>query len=685
MAVTGYLRFPTINADTVVFVSEDDLWTVPVQGGVARRLTANRAETSRPRLSPDGALVAFTSREEDHPEVWCMPAAGGPARRLTHLGGTITNGVGWSADGRVAAVSTAEQPFRRWAMPMLVDPATGDIEGLPLGPARELSWAPDGGGAVLGRYAVDPARWKRYRGGTAGQLWVDRAGEGTFRRILADVDADLAHPLWVGNRIYFISDHEGVGNLYSVRPTGADLRRHTDHADYYARFPPTDGARIVYQHAGDIWLLDPADDTTRRIDIDTASPRVQRNRRFVPAADFLTDFAAHPDGRSVVIETRGQLFDLPLWEGAARPVGPGSGVRQRLAAWLPDGERLLVVSDEGGEEHLVLHAPDGLRAVAEGVDLGDLKHVAVAPGGAARAAVINQRNELWLVGLDSGDARRLDASTSGELTGAAWAPDGRWLAYSCALTRTTRSIRLVDADSGAIVNVTRPEFRDFAPAWDPAGRYLYFLSARIFDPVPDEHFIDLNFPRTVKPMVVPLRAGDRSPFRPQPRPMKTESPSTPPGMVDVAVDTDLIDRRVVELPVEVGRYLAVAPLREAILLLSAQVEGSTDDFWGEQPPKNSVEKVEIPTGKKSTLAGGVNEFRVSLDGSTLVYRAGDRLRAIEGGGKPPRPAPGSSTGPGPGSARSGPAAGRPSRPPPVATRTSPDEPPAGWTWGGRAS
>ena len=124
MAVTGYLRFPTINADTVVFVSEDDLWTVPVQGGVARRLTANLAETSRPRLSPDGALVAFTSREEDHPEVWCMPAAGGPARRLTHLGGTITNVVGWSPDGRVTAVSTAEQPFRRGLNSLFRDPGT---------------------------------------------------------------------------------------------------------------------------------------------------------------------------------------------------------------------------------------------------------------------------------------------------------------------------------------------------------------------------------------------------------------------------------------------------------------------------------------------------------------------------------------------------------------------------------
>jgi len=146
---TGYLRFPTVHADTAVFVSEDDLWTVPVQGGIARRLTANLAETSRPRLSPDGALLAFTSREEDHPEVWCMPAAGGPAQRLTHLGGAITNVVGWSPDGRIAAVSTAEQPFRRWAMPLLVDPASGELEWLGLGPARELSWAPDGRGGSL--------------------------------------------------------------------------------------------------------------------------------------------------------------------------------------------------------------------------------------------------------------------------------------------------------------------------------------------------------------------------------------------------------------------------------------------------------------------------------------------------------------------------------------------------------
>jgi tricorn protease len=638
---TGYLRFPSIAGDVVVFVSEDDLWSVSATGGVARRLTANLAETSRPRLSADGQTVAFTSREEDHPEVWVMPAAGGQARRLTFLGSATTATVGWSPDGLIVAVSGAGQPFRRWTMPLLIDPGTGATEPLPVGPVRELSWAPDGGGLVLGRYAIDPARWKRYRGGTAGQLWVDRAGDGKFRRILTDLDSDLASPMWVGNRIYFLSDHEGVGNLYSVRPTGADLRRHTDHDEYYARLPSTDGARIVYQHAADIWIYDPAGDTTERLEIETASPRVQRNRRFVPAEDFLTGFSVQPVGRSVTIETRGQLFDLPLWEHAARPLGPGSGVRQRLPVWLPDGETLVAVSDEGGDEHLVVHTAGESRDLRVADDIGDVHELVASPAGAARVAVVNERHELWVVDVEGGGARRLDASTAGELSGAAWSPDGAWLAYSCADTTTTRSIRLVEVDAGRVHRVTRPEFRDFAPAWDTTGRYLYFLSARVFDPVPDEHYFDLGFPQSVKPYVVPLRLTDPTPFRPAPRPMKAASAAAPdapaaPAAVEVVIDLDDLDRRAVELPIDVGRYLQVAVLDDALLLLSAPVEGLLSrDFFGEEPPKFSIEKVEIPSGRKTTLVGPVNGFAVSFDRSTLLYRAGKRLRAIAAGSKPP--------------------------------------------------
>jgi tricorn protease len=650
-ARTGYLRFPTINADTVVFVCEDDLWTVPSTGGPARRLTANLAEVSRPRLSPDGELVAFTSREEEHPEVWVMDAGGGPARRLTYLGALTTTVVGWSPDRRVVAVSAAGQPFRRWTMPLLVDPESGATEQLRIGPCREVSWAPDGAAMAIGRYAVDPARWKRYRGGTAGQLWVDRASAKPaeprrFRRILADIDHDLASPMWVGGRIYFLSDHEGIGNIYSVRPNGSDLRRHTDHDEFYARFPSSDGTRIVYQHAGELWLFDPALGEPARVDVEVSSPQVQRNRRFVPPEDFLTGYAPHPDGRSVVVETRGQLFDLPLWEDAARPLRPAgigtSAVRQRLATWLADGESVVAVSDEGGDEALVVHTADGVRRLDgagpdSGGDIGDVHELVAAPAGDPRVAVVNQRHELWVVDVGTGRARMLDASNAGGLSDAAWSPDGAWIAYSRAESQSARTIRVASAAGGTVLQVTRPEFRDFAPAWDPSGRYLYFLSARVFDPVPDEHFLDLNFPQTVKPFVVALRAADRSPFQPQPRPMKAaEQPAGPAEPPQVEIDVDGLDRRAVALPVDVGRYSRLTALSDAVLVLSEPILGTLgSDFLAEPPPRSSIERFEIPTGKKSTLVSGVNGYAVSADRSTLVYRAGKKLRAIAAGAKPP--------------------------------------------------
>jgi tricorn protease len=247
----AYLRFPTIHRDSVVFGSEDDLWAVPTSGGIARRLTSGLGTTAHPVLSPDGSRLAFVSQGDTHPEVFCMPAEGGPARRLTYLGGA-TDVIGWAPDGRILAVSSASQPFGRWMLPMAIDPDSGAIERLPMGPLRAMSHEPGGPGVVLARHSVDPARWKRYRGGTAGQLWVDRRGDGTFRRILATLTSDLASPMWVAGRIYFLSDHEGIGNLYSVRPTGSDLRRHTDHDTYYARLASTDGERIVYQHAASL-------------------------------------------------------------------------------------------------------------------------------------------------------------------------------------------------------------------------------------------------------------------------------------------------------------------------------------------------------------------------------------------------------------------------------------------------
>ncbi len=162
--------------------------------------------------------------------------------------------------------------------------------------ARSIIWrSVPGKRRVIGRNTADPARWKRYRGGTAGHLWIDADGTGTYRR-MTELGGNITSPMWLGGRIYYLSDAEGVGNLYSCLPDGTDLRRHTDHDDYYARHAQTDGRRIVYQCGAELWLFDPGQRSRRESRSTLPSHRTQAARKFVPAADHLGSIHAHPGG-----------------------------------------------------------------------------------------------------------------------------------------------------------------------------------------------------------------------------------------------------------------------------------------------------------------------------------------------------------------------------------------------------
>jgi tricorn protease len=632
----GYFRYPTIAGETIAFVSEDDVWSVPLAGGVASRLTAGLSEVSRPVLSPDGSVLAFTSREELHPEIWCMNGGGGPARRLTWLGAAQAVPRCFLPDGRILFVSDAAQAFASEFHAFAVSPDGGAPERLPYGPVREISFGSDGG-VVLGRNTADPARWKRYKGGTAGRLWVDAKGSGQFKPLL-EVTGNLASPMWIGRRVYFISDHEGVGNIYSTRPDGRDLQRHTDHDRYYARFAVTDGVRVVYQHAAEVWTFDPATDESHVVDIDFRSPRTQRNRKFVAADRFLNGFSLHPKGQALALETRGKLFTMPLWEEAVRSHGQPDGVRYRLSRFTGDGEAVVTVSDEDGDDVIEVHPDDGAVRRLTGLKLGRITALSVSPTG-PEAAVVNHRRELFVVDLETKKARRLDATDKGYLDGAVWSPDGRWLAYACAVTRTTVSIKLAEVASGAVHMVTEPKYRDFSPAFDPSGDHLFFLSYRHFDPVYDGVFFDLGFPRAVKPYAITLRAELPSPFLPKPKGFSPPAPAAEDANGErpaLRIDLDGIDRRIVPFPVPEDRYTQIAAIAGKALFVSRPIEGALGKDWTSTHPEptGSLEVYDFGELKHDTLTGGVSWFVLSQDGSTLVYAAGTKLRALKAGEKP---------------------------------------------------
>lgn len=628
MSDHAYLRQPTIQGDTIVFVSDDDLWRVDAGGGTAQRLTAGLSEPATPCLSTDGAWIAYIGRDEQHPEVMLMPATGGPARRLTWLGpDTLVRG--WTPQGQILFVSTWGQPFFRNHHAFTLDPAGGMPQPLKLGQVNHLAYGPRGM-RVIGRNTGDPARWKRYRGGTAGHLWIDAAGDGQFRR-MHELQGNLSCPMWIGERVYFLSDAEGTGNLYSCLPDGSGLVRHTDHADFYARHAQGDGRHIVYQCGARLWLYDPASDTTRPLDIRVPSPRAQTARRFVPAEAHVGSAQLHPAGHSLVIETRGKLVTMPLWEGAVRQPGIADGVRYRLGQWLADGSTLLAVSDASGEERLELHADDGSVRVLDW-DIGHVESLLAAPQG-TRVALANHRNELLVGDTAGGACQVVDRSDAGRCEDLAWSADGAWLAYSHQATARHRAIKLCEAASGHCWQITQPEFRDYSPSFDPQGRWLYFLSLRTYDPVYDSVQFEMSFPRAARPYLVALRAGGPAPFEPGPRPLKDEDKDDAPDAAKAAatplrVDLEGLSQRIAAFPVPEGRFGRLAGAARGKVVWSVLPIEGQQGRGGHKEPTGRLEVFDFETQRTDTLMDKADDFALGADHQTLLVREGKRWRAI---------------------------------------------------------
>lgn len=518
-----YCRMPAIHGDRVVFVSEDDLWETSRSGGRVIRLTSGQGGISWPAFSPDGSQLTFISDEEGCSEVYVMPSMGGPMRRLTFDESTA-HVVGFDATGDSVIFSSTRRSAHREMQLFEVDATGGQPRTLGVGEGEGFAQQPGGAGRVLGRYRHDLARWKRYRGGLAGELWIDTTGDEAWTRLFPEETAGAIRPMWIGERIYFLSDREGHGNLYSCLSDGTDVVRHTEHVGFFVRATQTDGARIVYTVGGDLHIFDTETGESTRVDVSGQSPRTQLRRKFVDAADYVESYALHPKGHHVCLTTRGKPYNFGLWEGAVRQTGESQGVRYRLADYLPKGDELVMISDAGvttGSEHLELHDPLGklpARRVElpEGVELGRIVEFKVCPVG-KRVALANHMHELWIVECDAPGAHCVDVSEHGRLDEFDWSSDGRWLAYGKSLSAQTSVIMLHDRVEQVSRQLTSGEFRDSDPAFDPAGRYLYFVSYRTFNPVYGNLFFELSLTRGQNLCLMTLKADASIPFIETPR------------------------------------------------------------------------------------------------------------------------------------------------------------------------
>ncbi len=494
--------------------------------------------------------------------------------------------------------------------------------------------------------------------------------------MLAELGGQLGSPMLVGGRLFFLSDHEGTGNIYSCALDGTALRRHTDHDGHYARNPATDGHRIVYHVAGDIWVLDgPEAPSPRTLEVSLTSPAAARSPRLVTARDHLGGLDPDQTGQASVVEVRGTVHWLTHKDGPARALSVNPEARARLPRVLGETGTVVWVTDAPGADALEVaavaaDAPPVL--LAEGA-LGSVLGLAASPDGATVAAASND-GRLVTVEVASGRVSELAASDDGAVEGLSWSPDSAWLAWSQPGPQPLRRIRMARLADGLVLDVTDGRFADTDPVFTADGLYLAFLSRRSFDPVYDAQSFDLSFPFGSRPYLVPLAAATPSPFGPLPggRPVSagdssgsadsSDSGSSDSGSSDsggsdsggsssdgsgdtedsgkpkaVTVDPGGLPERVVPVPVEEARYHGLRAVKGGLVWRRVPVAGVLGeggaDLDDDEHPRAALERFDLVKREVRELAGELDWFAVSGDGTRLVVKDGDDLRVLPSSGK----------------------------------------------------
>jgi tricorn protease len=637
-AKAGYYRYADLNGDRIVFTAEDDLWLVPAAGGTARRITSHEGTEYFAKFSPDGSRIAFTGEYDGNRDVYVMPAEGGEPKRLTwHPGADEV--IGWTPDGKkIIFRSAAEDPNHTWHL-YFVSPDGGDPEALPIGWACRLSVDPRTGMWAFNRKSRETATWKRYRGGTAPDVWVGDPAKADFHRITDFAGFDM-FPMWHDGRIYTLCDRGGTMNIWSMLPDGTDQRKLTSFDTWDARWPSMapDG-RIVFTLGADLHVFDPSSNTETKLDIDLPSDRVLTRVRYPDPSQYLTEFVLSPDGDRLAVVARGEIFSVPVEKGVTLPVTHGSGARERGAGFDPKGERLVYITDAPHEEEIrsIDAWGRGEPTVVKPAGTSGWYFPPVWSPDGKWVAYADQTKTLYVTPAGGGTPTSVDRGAEGEIRDYTWSPDGRWLAYSKQLENQYSSVFVYDTRSGKSTQVTGSTTSDYSPSWDPDGRYLYFLSSRATNPILGSKDWDNVEAKSDKVYLLVLTKDGMSPLARTeglPPDKKDETKGKKKGAdksdkktgdedetpKPVTIDLDGIQDRVVELPVDFGNYVGLAATAKTVYYLGVPLEGFAEQpgLFEDEGPNGTLMAFDLEKKKAKPFLSGIAGFDLSAKAGKIA-------------------------------------------------------------------
>lgn len=676
---TRLLRSPTVSANQIGFAYANNIWVVPRSGGSAKRLTSFQGQTTNPHFSPDGKWIAFSGEYAGNFDVYVIAADGGEPKRLTwHPGADTVEG--WTPDGKSIMFSSTRATWAPSGAPRFWTVSSqGGVEepmALPRGYQGKISPA---GTHIAYRMnnSWDEER-RNYRGGQNRPIWI--VDLKTFDLVSPPwTDSKDVCPVWVDSSVYFISDRDGVANIWQYETTNKKLTQLTKFTDFDVKAMDSGAGTIVFEQAGYIHELNPKNGKSNIIDVTATGDFPWMMANWEDVSNRLTNMAVSPTGKRVVVESRGEIFTIPADKGDVRNLTNSSSSAERDPAWSPDGKFVSYFSDKSGEYKLVIESQDGLTPPRE-IQLQQPTHYYTPSWSpdSKKLLYTDTNLKVWVLDVASGQAKVVGNDpwmVPSRTLNPVWSPDSKWVAYSSRLRSLYHAIFISNVETGESKQMTDGLADAVWPAWDSNGKYLWFLASTDFGlrsqwldmtSYDREENFGLYFAVLKKTDASPLLpesdedrgvgTGTRR-LQPGACPGDTgggggEAPAIgdgtgaaargPRGPVTVQIDFDGLQQRIVSVPgVPERQYSDLQPgVDGSVFFLEAPRGGGGGGPAG--GGGNELIRYRLCDRRASTFVHGVAAFEISADRRKLLYRA-----AVGGGGFGGGPGGGAANAPAP--------------------------------------
>ena len=642
---TKLLSQPAISKTHIAFAYAGDLWIADIDGKGVRRLTTAQGLESNPVFSQDGRLLAFSAQYDGNTDVYVVPVEGGIPRRLTwHPGSDIVRS--FTPDGSSVLFISPRSVFtRRYMQLFSVTLEGGFPTSLKIPNAYKAAYSPDGKRLAYTPLSERFLQWKHYRGGTVSTIWLYTFANHSVEKIPQPQGrSNDTDPMWIGERIYFRSDRNGEFNLFSFDLISKEIMQLTSFTDFPVLSASSGGGKIIYEQAGHLHVYNPSQKRSTKLTIGVAADLIEVRSRYAKSSRFVRNASISPSGARAVFEFRGEIITVPAKKGDPRNLTNSISVHERTPVWSPDGKYIAYFSDESGEYELHVRRQDAKGEVRKlkMTGAGFYDSPVWSPDSKKISYADNSWSLYW-IDLKTGVSKKIASEymygiPRMQTVHSVWSPDSKWIAYTLNTSAYISKVYLYSIEKDKSYAVTDGMSDVSDPVFDESGKYLYFFASTDAGPVRQWFALsgaDMRMTRSIYLAV--LRKDVPSPFSKESDEEKGVEEKKKPGKEKekkkpaktFSVDFEGLDQRIIALPVPARNYFILQAGKEGeVFYLEAPVESRSPS-----PKETKLKKFNPKERKDEDMMPGVNYFLLSADKKKILYMSKDKWGIIPSSGK----------------------------------------------------